>query len=131
MKNFPANFSLTARFKIISGKKELAAGFTFETVEGAGGGEGIYLSASKETPGLRFILEIGGERHPRADLRRALPIKLGVEHELRFDVRGKLLNVYVNVPLQQTYNGHDLAGRQLRMWSLNAKVKFTYLRVVA
>jgi len=129
--NLPENFSLTARFKIISGEKELAAGFTFETAEGAGGGEGIYLSASKETPGLRFILEIGGERHPRTDLRRALPIKLGVEHELRFDVRGKLLNVYVNGALQQTYNGHDIAGRQLRLWSLNAKVEFTYLRVVA
>lgn len=129
--NLPENFSLTARFKIISGKMELAAGFTFETAEGAGGGEGIYLSASNEMPGLRFILEIGGEHHPRADLRRALPIKIGVEHELRFDVRGKLLNVYVNGALQQTYNGHDLAGRQLRLWSLNAKVEFTYLRVVA
>ncbi|MEE2946992.1 MAG: DUF1553 domain-containing protein, partial [Verrucomicrobiota bacterium] len=131
VRNLPEDFSLTARFKIISGEKELAAGFTFETVEGAGGGEGIYLSASEETPGLRFILEIGGERHPRADLRRALPIKIGVEHELRFDVRGKLLNVYVNGALQQTYNGHDLAGRQLRLWALNAKVEFTYLRVVA
>ena len=129
--NLPENFSLTARFKIISGENELAAGFTFETAEGAGGGEGIFLSASEETPGLRFILEIGGESHPRADLLRTLPIKIGVEYELRFDVRGKLLNVYVNGVLQQTYNGHDIAGRQLRVWSLNAKVEFTYLRVVA
>ena len=131
VQNLPDNFSLTARFKIISGEKELAAGFTFETVEGGGGGEGIYLSGSKETPGLRFILEIGGERHPRADLRRALPIKTGVEHQLRFDVRGKLVNVYVNGALQQSYKGHDFAGRQLRLWTLNAKAEFTHLRVVA
>jgi len=131
IRNLPENFSLTSRFKLISGEKELAAGFTFETVEGAGGGEGVFLSASEEAPGLRFILEIGGERHPRNDLTRALPIKVGVQYELRFDVRGKLLNVYVNGVLQQAYNGHELAGRQLRLWALNAKVEFTYLRIVA
>jgi len=122
-----ANFTLRLRLRITGGTQRLV-GVMFNRSPNGNHGEAVLLSANEDAAGLRFFFEYGAERHFHDQHARDLPIQLDEEFVLRVDVRGKLVNIYVNDLLQQAYQVTSDAG-SLRLLTIDAAVEFHHLRI--
>ena len=125
----PRDFRVHLRLRITGGTKVREAGISFDRNDKGGRNEGVFLTAHSEKSGLGFFSEFDGDRNYSKDLFRALAVPLEQVFVLDLHVRDRLVNVYVNDVLQQTY---QLANREpggFRLWTRGALAEFQGLRI--
>ena len=101
----PRDFDATVRFTITGGSLYRSVGLTFDAAEGDPTKTTvpdyfeklIYLSAYARGPKIHSSYTENGKSHyPPAPATKSLPIKLNTEYTLRVQIRGRLINAYVN-----------------------------------
>ena len=123
------DFTLRVRFRLTGGKQQRSAGISFDRSEKNRRSEGLFLTANPDKPGLGVYKEYDGNRTYPDKLHRDFPVLLNHDYVLRVDVRGRLVNVYVNDTLQQAY---QIGNRQLgafRLWTIDAAAEFFHVKI--
>ena len=101
----PRDFDATVRFTIKAGSQWRSVGLVFDAAEGDPTKntspdyfeKQVYLSAYASGPKIHSsYVEKGKSHYPPAPAVKPLPIKLNTEYTLRVQIRGRLVNAFVN-----------------------------------
>ncbi|MEO1995432.1 MAG: DUF1549 domain-containing protein, partial [Planctomycetaceae bacterium] len=100
----PRNFEATLRFSILGGSKWRSVGLGFDATQpdptqpftAADSEQQVYVSAVAGGSKVHAAYSKGGQFHYPAGGMRQLPVELGKEHVFRIQVRGTLINAYLN-----------------------------------
>ena len=124
------NFSLQASLRITTGRQAGEAGISFDRSDEGGRNEGVFLTTGQEQ-GLGFFSAFEENRNDVAKLFRSLDVMLQQTFVLTITVRNRLVNVYINDVLQQSYQLVNRAPGGFRLWTRNAAAEFDYLKIDA
>lgn len=125
----PRDFSARFTFRITGGDRWKSVGLSFDH-EDADHAVSVYLSACSDDAKAQVALKSGSVPIFPAEARVAMPIELGHDYELRADVQGTLVNVYVNGAMKLAYRLPQArrSGR-LSIWAFDASAEFASVRV--
>ena len=123
------NFSLQVRLRITAGTQAAEAGISFDRSNAGGRNEGVFLTTGQPQQGLGFFSAFEENRNDVAKLFRSLEVALQQNFTLNIVVRERLVNVYINDTLQQTYQLVNRAPGGFRLWTRNAAAEFDYLQI--
>jgi len=126
----PRDFSLTLKFRTTGGAKWKSTGISFDVDEEGEEGHTVYVSAFAGGPKVQVAHQVGGRKTYPPIARRALPITLNQEYALMVQVRGALLNVFLDEEFLFAYNlpRRSDAGL-LELFAFDATAEFSQLEL--
>jgi hypothetical protein len=126
--NHPTDFSATFRVKILGGQMWKSAGLSFDSNNR--NSQTIYLSAYAGGSKVQYSYQVNQKITFPANAAKLAPINIGQLYELRIDVRGTLLNAYID--------GHRILAVELalprapgrfELWAFDAHAEFHSVKV--
>jgi len=128
----PQDFDVSLTFRTTGGAKWKSTGISFDVDKEGEQGHTVYVSAFAGGPKVQVAHQVGGRKIYPPNARRALPVKLNQEYTLRFQVRGSLLNVFLDGEFLFAYN---LPNRRdtglLELFAFDATAEFSRLELKA
>ena len=100
----PDDFELMCRYTHTGGATYKSITFRFDQSSDAKFSNYVYTSAHAPGPKIQVAYTRGGTSSYPPEGRKSFPIKVGEVYELRFAVRGTLVNVWLNDKFQLAYN---------------------------
>ncbi|MEX2118835.1 MAG: PSD1 and planctomycete cytochrome C domain-containing protein [Pirellulales bacterium] len=126
----PADFSASFAFKITGGQQWRSVGLSFDATED-GRFNAVYLSAVAGGSKLQVYYNQGAPAYP-ADAMKTLAVQLNRDYLLKVDVRGQLLNVWLDGVLELVYRlPHPRRPGRLALWTFDAMAEFVSVDVAA
>ena len=128
----PRDFEVTCRYTVTSGTTYKSVGVRFDRVEEGRNQHQVYTSAHEPEPKVQVMHTVDGKDQypPKGKVQR--PIKVGETYELKFAVRDRLLNVWLDGEFLLAYElpiRH--ADGRIAITGFDAVVAFDSLRLRA
>jgi len=121
----PRDFEFTCRYTHTGGALYKSVTFRFDVTPDRKYANYVYTSAHEPGPKLHVAFQRGGQSTYPADGLVAQPIKIGTPYTLRFAVRDRLVNVWLNGKFQIAYTLPDRKpGGRLELSGFDATVAF-------
>ncbi len=121
----PRDFELTCRYTHTGGSTYKSVTIHFDVTPDRKYANYVYTSAHAPGPKLHVAYERGGVNTYPAEGRVSQPIKIGTPYTLRFAVRNRLVNVWLNGKSQLAYTLPDRKpGGRLELSGFDATVAF-------
>ncbi|MBC8326466.1 MAG: PSD1 domain-containing protein [Verrucomicrobia subdivision 3 bacterium] len=121
----PRDFEITCRYTHTGGALYKSVTFRFDVTPDRKYANFVYTSAHEPGPKLHVAYQRNGESSYPAEGRVVQPIKIGTPYTLRFAVRDRLVNVWLNEKFQIGYTLPDRKpGGRLELSGFDATVAF-------
>ncbi|MCA9085725.1 MAG: DUF1553 domain-containing protein [Planctomycetaceae bacterium] len=126
----PDDFDLTCRYTTTGGTTYKSVTFRFDETEDRQNSNYVYTSAHAPGPKVQAAWIRNGNSTYPANGRVVRPIQVGVPMELRFAVRDRLVNVWLNGEFVLAFEFPDRpAGRSLSLSGFDATVAFDAIEI--
>ena len=121
----PSDFELTCRYTHTGGALYKSVTFRFDVTPNRKYANYVYTSAHAPAPKLHVAYQRNGVSTYPVEGRVSQPIKIGTPYTLRFAVRDRLVNVWLNEKFQLAYTLPDRKpGGRLELSGFDATVAF-------
>ncbi len=128
----PRDFDLTCRYTTTGGTTYKSVTFRFDQGDEPGTENFVYTSAYASGPKLQIAWTRDGKTTYPPDGLKARPIPVGEPLTIRFAVRDRLVNVWINDEFQLAYRLPERpAGNRLSLSAFDATAAFDSLRIEA
>ena len=128
----PRDFEVTCRYTVTSGTTFKSVGVCFDRINSGSDQHQVYTSAHGPDPKVQVSHSVKGKDQYPAKGRVKAPVRVGEPYELKFAVRGRLLNVWLN---QEFVLAYELPKRHpdghLAISGFDAVVEFDSLKLRA
>lgn len=124
-KPLPKDFEVVCRYTTTGGATYKSVTFRFDESDDRQYANYVYTSAHQPGPKVQVAFQRNGASSYPADGRRSMPIRIGEQYELKFAVRDKLVNVWLNGEFVLAYQLPDRpASGRLSLSGFDATVAF-------
>ena len=123
----PLDFSVTLKLRIVGGTTYHSVGIGFDGT-GANNLKGVYLSAYPKGAKLQYTQVANGVATYPTGGQRPLDIQRGRDYQLRLDVRGEWLNVWIDGKRQLAFRMPTRRAGTLSIWTYDAAAEFDSIR---
>ena len=129
-KSLPADFELTCQYTTTGGATYKSVTFRFDESEDQKFSNYVYTSAYDAGPKVQVAWSRDGNSVYPADGSVAKPITVGESYELRFAVRDRLINVWLNDEFIMAYELPDRKVEgHLSLQAFDATVAYNWIRI--
>lgn len=130
MRPVPRDFELTCRYTTTGGTTYKSVTFRFDESDDRKYANFVYTSAHAPGPKVQVAFTRGGSSTYPPQGRAARPIRVGETYDLRFAVRDRLVNVWLNEKFVLAYNLPDRRpGGTISLAGFDATVAYDWIRV--
>ena len=123
----PLDFSVTLKLRIVGGTTYHSVGIGFDGT-GANNLKGVYLSAHPKGAKVQYTQVANGVATYPTGGQRPLDIQRGRDYQLRLDVRGEWLNVWIDGKRQLAFRMPTRRAGTLSIWTYDAAAEFDSIR---
>jgi hypothetical protein len=129
-KTIPSDFTAKLRWKTTGGAMWKSVGISWDNV-GSTDANTVYASAFAGGPKVQVSYRRGGADNYPGEGTKPLPITVGSEHELRIDVAGSLVNVWLDGKYltAYAYPGERAKVNTLQFWAFDAAAEFARVEI--
>ncbi len=128
----PRDFEVTCRYTVTSGTTYKSVGICFDRIDGGVNQHQVYTSAHEPEPKVQVMHVVDGKDQYPSHGKVKRPVVVGETYELRFAVRDRLLNVWLNGEFVLAYAlPRRLAKGRLARSGFDAVVVFDSLKMRA
>jgi hypothetical protein len=128
----PRDFEVTCRYTVTSGTTFKSVGVRFDRINSGADQHQVYTSAHAPDPKVQVSHSVKGKDQFPAKGKVKAPVRVGEPYELKFAVRDRLLNVWLN---QEFVLAYELPERHpdghLAISGFDAVVEFDFLKLRA
>lgn len=129
-KPHPRNFEVSVRYRVTSGATYKSVGVRFDMINGGKDQNQVYTSAHVPESKVQVSHTVSGKDQYPPKGRIVRPVKVGETYELRYAVRDRLLNVWLNDEFMLAY---ELPRRHpkglLALSGFDSVVEFDWLKL--
>lgn len=130
-KPLPSDFSAKLRWKTTGGAMWKSVGISWDNV-GSTNSNTVYASVFAGGPKVQVSYRRNGADNYPNEGTKPLPIELGREYELRIDVAGSLVNVWLDGKflIAYSYPGERANLNTLQFWAFDAAAEFSRVEIL-